>query len=331
MPGGIGIGMGTGTISVLLELLLPETPDEEAKEPELCVDIVPVTLGRLVRDPSIRVADEEPELSVEIVSVPLGRLVKDPFVRVVDPKVEGVDGEVLVRDGWMLESEGNGIGIIVKFHEELEFADHEVGTVLHEDNGVELADEADAEGLVSEAWIVEAETIDVDLNVEPQLHNELELPDKGYEVDTREETEVELLTDPDPSVLVCETCELGIGPNGVVIEVMFNDELRLPAHGAEVDVNAGTVTMLLDEVELDSEAEVLPLATKAVVVVELAADPELGDLEPLMDVEDPASEDTKVREELKTKLEDVWDAESDQAVATVVPRKLDSVEEVRSA
>ncbi|KAI7787995.1 hypothetical protein LA080_013300 [Diaporthe eres] len=190
----------------------------------------------------------------------------------------------------MLESEGNGIGIIVKLHEELEFADHEVGTVLHEDNGVELADETDAEGLVCEAWMVEAETIDVDLNVEPQLHDELELPDGEYEVGTREETEVELFTDPDPSVLVCETCELGIGPNDVVIGVMFNDELRLPAHEAEVDVNAGTVTMLLDEVELDSEAEVLPLATKAVVVVELAADPELGDLEPLMDVEDPASE-----------------------------------------
>lgn len=289
MPGGTGIGMGTGTISVLLELLLPETPDEEPEEPELCVDIVPVTLGRLVRDPSVRVADEEPELSVEIVSVTLGRLVKDPFVRVVDPKVEGVDGEVLVRDGWMLESGGNGIGIIVKFHEELELPDHEVGTVLHEDNGIELADET---------WMVEAETIDVDVNVEPQLHDELELPDDEAEVDTREETEVELLTDPDPIVLACETCELGIGPNGVVIEVMFNDELRLPAHGSEVDVNAGTVTMLLDEVEHDSEAEgfpgvVLSLATRAVVVVELAADTEL-ELDPLMDVEDPASEDTKV-------------------------------------
>lgn len=187
----------------------------------------------------------------------------------------------------------------MKFHEELKFPDHEVGTEIHEDNGIEPADEADVEGLVCEAWMVEAETTDVDINVEPQLHDELKLPDGVYEVDTCAETEAELLTDPDPSVLVCETCELGIGPSGVVIEVMFNDELRLPAHGAEVDVNADTVTMLLDEVELDSEAEcspsvVLSLATMAVVVVELAADPELGELEPLMDVEDPVSEESEV-------------------------------------
>lgn len=187
----------------------------------------------------------------------------------------------------------------MKFHEELEFSDHEVGTGLHEDNGIELTDETDAEGLVCETWIVEAETTDVDVNVEPQLHNELELPDGEYGVDTREETEAELLTDPDPSVLVWETCELGIGPSGVVIEVMFNDELRLPTHGAEVDVNVGTLTMLLDEVGLDSEAESLPgvvlsLATKAVVVVELAADPELGGLEPLTDVQDPVSEESEV-------------------------------------
>lgn len=141
----------------------------------------------------------------------------------------------------------------MKFHGELEFPDHEngtglqVGTRLHEDNGIETADETDVEGLVCEAWMVEAETTDVDINVEPQLH----------------------------------------------------DELRLPAHGAEADVNAGTVTMLLDEVELDSESEcspgvVLTLATMAVVVVELAADPELGELEPPMDVRDPVSEESEI-------------------------------------
>lgn len=80
---------------------------------------------------------------------------------------------------------------------------------------------------------------------------------------------------------------------------MFNDELRLPAHGVEVDVNAGTVAALLDEVELDSEAEdcsgvVLSLVARAVVVVELAADPELDEPDPLMDVKDPVSEDTTV-------------------------------------
>lgn len=146
----------------------------------------------------------------------------------------------------------------MKFHEELEFPDHEVGTGLdvgtglqvgtevHEDNGIE-PDETDVEGLVCESRMLEAETTDVDTNVEPQLH----------------------------------------------------DELRLPAHGAEVDVNAGTVTMLLDEVELDSESVcspgvVLSLATMAVVVVELAADPELGELEPPMDVQDPVSEESEV-------------------------------------
>lgn len=221
LPDEIGIGTGTRTVSVLLLL---ETLDEE---PEFAVDVVLVTLGTLVADPCIRVADSE---------------------------VDQTDVKVIVSEGWTLESEDDGDGTIVMFHEELEFPDHEVGTGLpevgtglHEDNGIEPADETDVEGLVCEAWMVEAETTDVDINVEPQLH----------------------------------------------------DELRLPDHGAEVDVKAVAVTMLLDEVELDSEAEcspgvVLSVATMTNVVVELAADPELGELEPLMDVPDPVSEESEV-------------------------------------
>lgn len=66
LPIGTGIGMG-GTTSLLLLLLL-RTPDEE---PELGMDTVLVTIGSVVRDPSIWV---------------------------VDSKVDESDGKVLDRD-----------------------------------------------------------------------------------------------------------------------------------------------------------------------------------------------------------------------------------------
>lgn len=53
LPDEIGIGIGSGTVSVLLLL---ETLDEE---PEFAVDVVLVTLGTLVEDSCVRVADSE--------------------------------------------------------------------------------------------------------------------------------------------------------------------------------------------------------------------------------------------------------------------------------
>lgn len=132
-----------------------------------------------------------------------------------------------------------------------------------------------------------------------KYHDELELPDHKVEIGLHEDNGIDLVDETDGEGMVCEVCELGTGHNGVAVEVTFNDELRLPAHGAEEDINPGTVTMLLDEVELGSEDEdcpgvVLPLVTRAVVLVELAADPGLDELKLLMDVEDPISEETKV-------------------------------------
>lgn len=282
MPGGIGIGMGIGTGSVLLELLLLETPDEESEESEPVVGIVPVTLGRLVRDHSVTVADEEPEVSVEIVPLALGRLVNDPSVRVVDPKNEEVDREVPVRDGWMLDSEGMGIGIIVKFHDEVELADHEAGMLVSEDARVETVEVSVIDEIVPEAWRLEAET--EGFEVETALCGGLKMPEPEGEAAV-EKTGIELLTDSDLDVLGSEVCELEAGTNDTVVEVVFDDELWFPAHGTDGDVTAGTVSIPLDTVKLSSEAEgpievVLPSVASAVVAVEFAADTKLHDSEP---------------------------------------------------
>lgn len=268
--------------SVLLGLLLLEAPDEESEEPELVVDIVPVTLGRLVRDPSVTIADEEPEVSVEIVPVTLERLVNDPSVRVVDPKVEEVDGEVPVRDGWMLDSEGMGIGIIVKFHDELELADHEAGMLVSEDARVEIFEVPTIEEVIPEVWKLKDET--EGLEVGTTLCGGLKLPDPEDEAAV-EESGTELLTDSDPGVFVSEVCELGAGTNDTVVEVVFDDELWFPVQGADGDVKAGTVAMPLDAVKLSSEADgpidmVLPSVASAVVAVTFATDTELHDFEP---------------------------------------------------
>lgn len=282
MPGGIGIGMGIGTRSVLLELLLLETPDEKSKEPELGMDIVPLTSGRLVEDPSVTVADEEPEISIELVPVTLGRLVNDPSVRVVDPKVEEVDGEVPVRDGRMLDSEGMGIGIIVKFHDELELADHEAGMLISEDARVETVVVPTIEEVVPEVWKLEGET--EGFEVETALWGGLKLPEPEVEAAV-EESSIELLTESDPDMIGSGVCELGAATNDTVVEVVFDDELWFPTHGIEGDVKAGTVTMPLDTVKLSSEAECpidveLSSVASTVVAVEFTTDTELHDFEP---------------------------------------------------
>lgn len=243
-------------MSVLLELLLPELP-------------------------LLKTSDEEPELTVDTVPVTLGRLIRDPSVRTVDSEFEEADGKVIVRDGRTLESEGIGSGPIVRFHEEFGLVSHEAETLVPENFGVETDEGTTKEVVVPDVWKLEAETEGI--KVELALCDELKLPEPRDEVAMREEPEVELLTDSDSGVL--EASELGAGIN-MVGEVIFADLLWLPILVVEADVKAGTVTTLL-VTEPSSSAEdvadvVLPLITRGAVVVEFAAKLiELEELKPL--------------------------------------------------
>lgn len=72
----------------MLLVLVLEATDEES---ELCVDVsvVPVTMGRLVTDPSSRVVDDEPGVGVGVVPVMLGKLLEDPSAGAADEVAAG--------------------------------------------------------------------------------------------------------------------------------------------------------------------------------------------------------------------------------------------------